>query len=846
MITEERKVKAEKQYIELYEQCREMIFEHSSEMMNAERDAAFNRFKTNGFPSRKVERYKYTDMQALFEPDYGLNLNRLEIPVNPYDAFRCDVPNLSTSLYFVVNDGFYTKVQAKGHLPEGVKLGSLKDLATTEYYNQLAGKDEDAVTDLNTMLAQDGLYVYVPKNVVVDRAIQVINILRSDVDLMVNRRVLIIVEEGAEVKFLFCDHAADDRRFLATQVIEAYVGENAKLDLYCLEETHNKNTRVSNVYIQQQANSRVNHNVITLHNGVTRNKLNLDMVGEGAECSCNGCVIADKKQHVDNNTLITHHVSHCTSNELYKYVLDEESTGAFAGRVLVKKDAQKTVSQMTNQNLTATKQARMYTQPMLEIYADDVKCAHGSTVGQLNDAALFYMQQRGISKKEARLLLQNAFINEVIDHMELEPLRDRLHYLVEKRFRGRKVNSSMYDINKVREDFPILSREVYGKPLVYLDNAATTQKPLCVLDAMREEYLNVNANVHRGVHYLSQQATDLHEAAREKVRQFINAEKTEEIVFTRGTTEAINLVASSFCELQMKEGDEVLVSEMEHHSNIVSWQLQAMKRGIVVKHLPITDKGELCLDSLESLISDKTKIISIAHVSNVLGTVNPVEEIIKTAHAHGIPVLVDGAQSAPHFKVDVQAMDCDFFAFSGHKMYGPTGIGVLYGKEEWLEKLPPYQGGGEMIDKVTWEKTTFERLPFKFEAGTPDYIATHGLATAIDYLNRVGLDSVKAHEAELTRYCMEQLRTIDGMRIFGEAEHKDAVVSFLVGDIHHLDMGTLLDRLGIAVRTGHHCAQPLMDRLGISGTVRASFALYNTKEEIDVLVNGIRRVSQMF
>ena len=404
----------------------------------------------------------------------------------------------------------------------------------------------------------------------------------------------------------------------------------------------------------------------------------------------------------------------------------------------------------------------------------------------------------------------------------------------------------MYDINKVREDFPILSREVYGKPLVYLDNAATTQKPLCVLDAMREEYLNVNANVHRGVHYLSQQATDLHEAAREKVRQFINAEKTEEIVFTRGTTEAINLVASSFCELQMKEGDEVLVSEMEHHSNIVSWQLQAMKRGIVVKHLPITDKGELCLDSLESLISDKTKIISIAHVSNVLGTVNPVEEIIKTAHAHGIPVLVDGAQSAPHFKVDVQAMDCDFFAFSGHKMYGPTGIGVLYGKEEWLEKLPPYQGGGEMIDKVTWEKTTFERLPFKFEAGTPDYIATHGLATAIDYLNCVGLDSVKAHEAELTRYCMEQLRTIDGMRIFGEAEYKDAVVSFLVGDIHHLDMGTLLDRLGIAVRTGHHCAQPLMDRLGISGTVRASFALYNTKEEIDVLVNGIRRVSQMF
>ena len=411
----------------------------------------------------------------------------------------------------------------------------------------------------------------------------------------------------------------------------------------------------------------------------------------------------------------------------------------------------------------------------------------------------------------------------------------------------------MYDINKVRADFPILSREVYGKPLVYLDNAATTQKPLCVLDAMRDEYLNVNANVHRGVHYLSQQATDLHEAAREKVREFINAKKIEEIVFTRGTTEAINLVASSFCESQMQPGDEVLVTEMEHHSNIVSWQLQAQKRGIVVKHIPITDDGQLCMDQLETLITEKTKIISVAHVSNVLGTVNPVAQIAQIAHTHSIPVLVDGAQSAPHFKVDVQAMDCDFFAFSGHKMYGPTGIGVLYGKEEWLEKLPPYQGGGEMIDKVTWEKTTFERLPFKFEAGTPDYIATHGLAKAIDYIESLGFDAILQHEQELTRYCMEQLMTIPNMHIYGPnltigtvPSVRDAVVSFNVGFIHHLDMGTLLDRLGIAVRTGHHCAQPLMDRLGISGTVRASFALYNTKEEIDILVAGIRRVAQMF
>ncbi len=407
----------------------------------------------------------------------------------------------------------------------------------------------------------------------------------------------------------------------------------------------------------------------------------------------------------------------------------------------------------------------------------------------------------------------------------------------------------MYDINKVREDFPILSREVYGKPLVYLDNAATTQKPLCVLDAMREEYLNVNANVHRGVHYLSQKATDLHEAAREKVRQFIHAAKTEEIIFTRGTTEAINLVAASFCASQMKEGDEVLVTEMEHHSNIVPWQLQAQQRGIIVRHLPMTDDGRLVsCDDIAPFLTERTKLVSITHVSNVLGTINPVADIIRMAHERGIPVMVDGAQSAPHMAIDVQNMDCDFYAFSGHKMYGPTGVGVLYGKEEWLEKLPPYQGGGEMIDKVTWEKTTFERLPFKFEAGTPDYVATHGLATAIDYIHSVGIENIQQHEQELTGYCMEQLESIEGMRIYGpqQAIHKDAVVSFNVGAIHHLDLGTLLDRLGIAVRTGHHCAQPLMDRLGIQGTVRASFALYNTKEEVDILVAGIRRVSKMF
>ena len=404
----------------------------------------------------------------------------------------------------------------------------------------------------------------------------------------------------------------------------------------------------------------------------------------------------------------------------------------------------------------------------------------------------------------------------------------------------------MYNIEDVRKDFPILSKTIYNKPLVYLDNAATTQKPLSVIEAMNNEYLNVNSNVHRGVHWLSQQATELHESARETLRKFINAKSTNEIIFTRGTTESINLVASSFVEGFMNAGDEVIVSEMEHHSNIVPWQLQMARKGIALKVAPIDDEGNLDVEAFKKLFSERTKLVSIAHVSNVLGTVNPIDEIIQFAHSQGVPVLVDGAQSAPHFAIDVQAMDCDFFALSGHKMYGPTGIGVLYGKEEWLDRMPPYQGGGEMIETVSFDKVTFEKPPLKFEAGTPDYVATHGLATAVDYLLDLGMDNIQKHEAMLTKYAMEQLATIKDIRFIGTPRQKDAVVSFLVGDIHPFDLGTLLDRLGIALRTGHHCAQPLMQRLGIQGTVRASFGLYNTKEEIDVLVKGIERVAAMF
>ncbi|MBF1454561.1 MAG: cysteine desulfurase [Prevotella nanceiensis] len=404
----------------------------------------------------------------------------------------------------------------------------------------------------------------------------------------------------------------------------------------------------------------------------------------------------------------------------------------------------------------------------------------------------------------------------------------------------------MYQIEDIRKDFPILSKTIYNKPLVYLDNAATTQKPLSVIEAMNNEYLNVNSNVHRGVHWLSQQATELHESARETLRKFINAKSTNEIIFTRGTTESINLVASSFVEGFMNAGDEVIVSEMEHHSNIVPWQLQMARKGIALKVAPIDDEGNLDMEAFKKLFSERTKLVSIAHVSNVLGTVNPIDEIIQFAHSQGVPVLVDGAQSAPHFAIDVQAMDCDFFALSGHKMYGPTGIGVLYGKEEWLDRMPPYQGGGEMIETVSFDKVTFEKPPLKFEAGTPDYVATHGLATAVDYLLDLGMDNIQKHEAMLTKYAMEQLSTIKDIRFIGTPRQKDAVVSFLVGDIHPFDLGTLLDRLGIALRTGHHCAQPLMQRLGIQGTVRASFGLYNTKEEIDVLVKGIERVAAMF
>ena len=403
-----------------------------------------------------------------------------------------------------------------------------------------------------------------------------------------------------------------------------------------------------------------------------------------------------------------------------------------------------------------------------------------------------------------------------------------------------------YDVNKIREDFPILARSVYGKPLVYLDNGATTQKPRCVVESITDEYYSVNANVHRGVHFLSQQATNLHEASRETVRRFINARSISEIVFTRGTTESINLVASSFADSQMKEGDEVIVSVMEHHSNIVSWQLQAARKGIVLKVIPMNDRGELLLDEYEKLFSEKTKLVSVAHVSNVLGTINPVKDMIAFAHSQGVPVLVDGAQSIPHMKVNVQDLDADFYVFSGHKVYGPTGIGVLYGKESWLDRLPPYMGGGEMIGHVSFDHTTFAGLPLKFEAGTPDYVASTGLARALDYVSRLGMDRIQAHERELTRYALKRLRRIPDMRILGEAEEHDAVVSFLVGNIHHLDMGTLLDRLGIAVRTGHHCAEPRVRRVGGEGTVRASLGLDNTMAEVDALAEGVERVAKMF
>ena len=405
---------------------------------------------------------------------------------------------------------------------------------------------------------------------------------------------------------------------------------------------------------------------------------------------------------------------------------------------------------------------------------------------------------------------------------------------------------TMFDIEKIRSDFPILERKVYDRPLVYLDNAATTQKPRCVVDAMSEEYFSVNANVHRGVHFLSQQATDLHEAARERVARFIGAASSSEIVFTRGTTESLNLVASSFSEAFLREGDEVLLTVMEHHSNIVPWQLVRERKGIVLKVIPINDAGEVDLEAYEKLFTPRTRLVAVTHVSNVLGTVNPVKQMAAVAHAHGARILVDGAQSVPHFPVNVQDIDCDFLTFSGHKVYGPTGIGVLYGKEELLDRMPPYQGGGEMISRVTFEHTTFERLPFKFEAGTPDYVGAHGLGVALDYVEQLGMENIHLHERELTRYAMEQLSLIPGMRLFGTAAEKDAVVAFTVGDIHPLDLGTLLDRLGIALRTGHHCAQPLMARFGVESMARASFALYTTRAEIDALVSAIDRVRKVF
>ena len=663
---------------------------------------------------------------------------------------------------------------------------------------------------------------------------------------MAVRRVLIVMDDDSEAQLLVCDHTQDcDNNYLSSQIIEVVMGRGARFDLYDMEESSAKTARYSQLFARQEAGSSLLVNGITLTGGVTRNDYNIDVTGEHSETLLAGMAIGTGHQHTDNNSSVNHLAERCHSRQLFKYVLDEESTGAFEGGITVNPSARFIEAYQSNKNLLASTSARMHTKPQLLIYCDDVKCSHGATTGQLDAEALFYMRSRGISEKEARTMLMQAFMADVIDTVRMD---GRSAAVVRRHVTNPTMQNpqlmNQLDVAALRRDFPVLDRTIYGKPLIYLDNTATSQTPSCVVDTIRDIYFHTKANVHRGVHTMSQEMTAMQEATRERVRQMLNAESTSEIIFTRGTTEAINLVASSMGD-SFVDGDEVIVTVMEHHANIVPWQLLSRNKRVTLRVVPMDERGVLDLEAYRSLFNSHTRMVAVTHVSNVLGTVNPVKEMIAEAHRHGVPVLVDGAQAVAHMSVDVRDLDCDFYVFSSHKMYGPTGVGVLYGKRSLLEMMPPYQGGGEMIANVTFEHTTFAELPFKFEAGTPDFVGIAALHTAIEYMQGIGIDAIAAHEHDLLQYTTERMADIPGMRIFGTAPGKSAVISFLIGDAHHYDTGLLLDKLGIAVRTGHHCAQPLMHALGIEGTVRASFALYNTREEADAFIAALKRVAAM-
>lgn len=851
-------------YVQQFKQMEARMNGEKTAPIHQLRQAAVSRFEAMGFPTTHQEEWKYTNVKPIasqqFDPAIENKGTALKLKKQELEAFL--FPQLKCFQLVFLDGHFSPALSCLDTLPEGLQIESLANPSpkTTDWLLQYLtqhAQGKDAFVALNTAFLYEGAYIHLGANLSLERPIHCLFVSTPNAEkLAIQPYNILSVGLGSRVTFIESYVSLGSAQYFTNTVTEILLNENARLDYYKLQHESSNAFHIGTTTVQQSRGSQFYSTSISTGAELGRHNLNVLLNGEDVFCQLNGLYFAQGNQLLDHHTFIDHAKPHGTSQEFYKGIIDDQARAVFNGIILVRKDSQKTDSRQTNKNLLLSETAMVDTKPQLEILANDVKCAHGATVGQIDKNALFYLRSRGIGLAESRKLLTYAFALEVLQKISHEPIREALETLIQSRLQKNTSNTSVSSLTEpqrpfselllLRKDFPILYQNVHGKPLVYLDNAASTQKPVEVIRTIQEYYEQYNANIHRGVHYLSQKATDLYEKAREDVRRFLNASRIQEIIYTRGTTEGINLVAHSFVRPQLRPHDEILISAMEHHSNIVPWQILCEETGAKLRVIPMNSQGELLLDQYVSLLSERTKIVSIVHLSNALGTINPIRKMIQIAHEHHVPVLIDGAQAVSHLPVDVQQLDCDFYVFSGHKLFAPTGIGILYGKMSLLEKMRPYQGGGDMIRSVSFEKTTYNDLPYRFEAGTPHIEGGIGLGAAIRYLQKIGLSKIKAYEQQLLHYAMNALGKVPGIQFVGTAKEKASVVSFTLKEIHPHDIGTILDQEGIAIRTGHHCAQPVMQFFGIPATARASLAFYNTPEDIDALVQGLHQVLEVF
>ncbi|GEM_PF-4183 len=860
-------------YFSLFESLEKGKAAKISSWISPIRKAAISRFREMDFPTTRQEEWKYTNVDPIVQSSFrfastpasnGLTVKQIEGKFGLQDSHR---------LVFV--NGFYSKsLSSVFKLPQKTVVLDFKSAALKspnqlrKHLGQYVSCDRNIFAALNTAFIYDGAFVYLPEGVTVERPLHLLFIALSHGEKIISQpRNLIVMGPGSSATLVESYVAVGQDPYFTNTVTEIVLDEGASLDHYKLQKESQSAFHIATTHVKCHQDSVFSSFSLDVGGRIARNNLSVSLDGEGCQCALNGLYLAGGTQHIDNTTVIDHTKPHGTSRQLYKGILDEKATAVFSGKIFVRKNAQKTDAAQKNKNLLLSDGAKVDTKPQLEIFADDVKCAHGAAVGQLDEEEIFYLKSRGMGEEKARSVLTYGFANEVISRIECNPIRKEMDRLLQTRFLKDSAKTSVdvrvqetvrlskkpsqkseipFDVRKLRRDFPILRRKIHGKPLVYLDNAATTQKPRVVIDALLHYYTSINANVHRGVHFLSEQATHAYESARVKVQRFLNARESREIIFVRGATEGINLVARSYGKLNVKKGDDVIISSIEHHSNIVAWQILCEQTGANLKVIPVNDNGELLLDEYEQLLSERTKLVAVGHMSNALGTINPVRRMIEMAHRWNAKVLIDGAQAAPHLAVDVKDLDCDFYVFSGHKLYGPTGIGVLYGKAELLDVMPPYQAGGDMISWVTFGKTLYNTLPYKFEAGTPHIEGVVGLGAAIDYVNGIGLEAIATYEQELLVYGTQALSAFPGIKIIGTAKEKGSILSFVMDGVHPHDIATILDRDGIAIRAGHHCAMPVMERFAVPATARASLAFYNTKQEIDKLILSLRHVREVF